>query len=92
MDDGCPISAPSSIIHHLSASQILSTLSATAFPPPRQSVASPVFANRPPDPVEELPPDQKPDGDNVLWISGYWDWDEEDKEFIAPAKPPADER
>ncbi len=44
-------------------------------------VASPVIANRPPDPVEELPPDQKPDGDNVLWISGYWDWDEEDKEF-----------
>jgi hypothetical protein len=42
---------------------------------------SPVIDKRPPDPVEELPPDQKPEGENVLWIPGYWDWDEDDKDF-----------
>ena len=42
----------------------------------------PVVEKRPPDPVEELPPDQKPDGDNVQWIPGYWHYDEERKDFI----------
>ncbi|MBN9121594.1 MAG: hypothetical protein J0I06_21005, partial [Planctomycetes bacterium] len=34
--------------------------------------AAPVVAKQPPDPIEELPPDQKPAGDNVQWIPGYW--------------------
>lgn len=42
----------------------------------------PVVEKRPPDAVEELPPDQKPDGDNVQWIPGYWQFDEERKDFI----------
>lgn len=42
----------------------------------------PVVDKRPPDPVEELPPDQKPDGDNVQWLPGYWQYDEERKDFI----------
>ena len=41
-----------------------------------------VVEKRPPDPVEELPPDQKPEGDNVQWIPGYWHMDEERKDFI----------
>ncbi|QEL13270.1 YXWGXW repeat-containing protein [Limnoglobus roseus] len=36
----------------------------------------------PPEAIEELPPDQKPDGDNVQWIPGYWHWDEERADFI----------
>ncbi|HVK10189.1 MAG TPA: hypothetical protein VM597_15590 [Gemmataceae bacterium] len=36
----------------------------------------------PPELVEELPPDQRPEGDNVAWISGYWHWDDEAKEFL----------
>jgi hypothetical protein len=36
----------------------------------------------PPVPVEELPPDQKPEGDNVEWIPGYWAWDDDLKNFI----------
>ncbi len=36
----------------------------------------------PPAPVEELPPDQKPAGDNVQWIPGYWHFDEERTDFI----------
>ncbi len=45
-------------------------------------VASPVVAKQPPEPIEELPPDQKPAGDNVQWIPGYWSWDEEGSQFI----------
>ncbi|MBX9623950.1 MAG: hypothetical protein K2X82_09095, partial [Gemmataceae bacterium] len=41
-----------------------------------------VAPNPPPEPVEELPPDQKPEGENVQWIPGYWDWDEERADFI----------
>lgn len=36
----------------------------------------------PPPPVPELPPDEKPSGENVQWISGYWQWDTEKKDFI----------
>jgi hypothetical protein len=41
-----------------------------------------VISTRMPDPIEELPPEQKPDGDNVTWISGYWAWDEDQNDFI----------
>src|SRR4029078_2257878 len=43
---------------------------------------SPVVKKQPPDPIEELPPDQKPEGDNVQWIPGYWHWDDESSQFI----------
>lgn len=36
----------------------------------------------PPPPIPELPPDEKPAGDNVQWISGYWQWDVEKKDYI----------
>src|SRR4051812_26755123 len=29
----------------------------------------------PPPDVPELPPDQKPAGDNVRWVPGYWHYD-----------------
>jgi WXXGXW repeat (2 copies) len=35
-----------------------------------------------PQPVEELPPDEKPEGENVAWIGGYWSWDEEKSDFM----------
>ena len=35
-----------------------------------------------PDPIEELPPDQRPEGDNVEWISGYWNWDDDRNDYI----------
>lgn len=37
---------------------------------------------RPPDPIEEVPPDTKPEGDNVDWIPGYWGWDDTRNDFI----------
>ncbi|MBM3981831.1 MAG: hypothetical protein FJ304_16460 [Planctomycetes bacterium] len=45
-------------------------------------VASPIVPKQPPEPIEELPPDQKPEGDNVQWIPGYWHWDDEGAKFI----------
>ena len=37
---------------------------------------------RPPEPIEELPPDQRLEGDNVTWIPGYWAWDDERSDFL----------
>src|SRR4051794_5307757 len=36
----------------------------------------------PPAPIDEVPPDQKPEGDNVQWIPGYWGWDGEQKDYL----------
>ncbi|HKB01382.1 MAG TPA: hypothetical protein VKD90_04140, partial [Gemmataceae bacterium] len=42
----------------------------------------PIAPKAPPEAIEELPPDQKPEGENVAWIPGYWHWDDEGKTFI----------
>ena len=55
---------------------------AYALPADQQAGPGPVAPRQPPEPIEELPPDQKPEGDNVQWIPGYWQWDEEIKDFI----------
>lgn len=36
----------------------------------------------PREPIEELPPDQKPAGTDVAWIPGYWGWDDDRDDFI----------
>ena len=41
-----------------------------------------VVAKAAPDAIEELPPEQKPDGANVDWIPGYWAWDDERSDFL----------
>ncbi len=42
----------------------------------------PVEPKAPPDPVPELPPDQKPEGDNVQWVPGYWSWDGDKNDYV----------
>jgi hypothetical protein len=42
----------------------------------------PIVPKQPPNPIEEVPPDQQPGGDNVVWIPGYWAWDDERADFI----------
>jgi len=37
----------------------------------------PVVPTEPPQPIEEQPPDQKPEGDDIQWIAGYWSWDQD---------------
>jgi hypothetical protein len=41
-----------------------------------------IVPKQPPDPIEELPTDQKPEGDNVVWIAGYWFWDDARQDFL----------
>ncbi|MCA9258896.1 MAG: YXWGXW repeat-containing protein, partial [Planctomycetales bacterium] len=36
----------------------------------------------PPAPVNELPPEEKPEGGNVQWIPGYWMWSLEEEDFV----------
>ncbi len=41
-----------------------------------------ILKSQPPRAIDEVPPDQKPAGDNVAWIPGYWGWDEESNDFL----------
>ena len=41
-----------------------------------------IVAKAPPEAIEELPPEQKPEGANVDWIPGYWAWDDERDDFL----------
>lgn len=41
-----------------------------------------VVSAKVPELIEEMPPDEQPDGDNVTWIPGYWGWDDEQNRFI----------
>jgi len=41
-----------------------------------------VVMAEPPEAIEEIPPEEMPEGDNVTWISGYWSWDDERDDFI----------
>src|SRR5438309_5507913 len=41
-----------------------------------------VVPKEPPPAIEELPPDQKPAGENVQWFPGYWSWDDDRNDFI----------
>lgn len=36
----------------------------------------------PPALIEEVPPEQRLEGDNVAWIPGYWAWDEDQSDFL----------
>jgi hypothetical protein len=44
------------------------------------SKATAVVPKKPPELIEEVPPDSKPAG--AEWISGYWNWDDERNDFI----------
>jgi hypothetical protein len=41
-----------------------------------------VVAKAPPDIIEEMPPAERPEGDTVAWIPGYWGWDDERSDFL----------
>ena len=42
----------------------------------------PVVPKAPPSAVPEAPPDEKPAGDDVRWIPGYWAWDDSRNDFL----------
>jgi hypothetical protein len=41
-----------------------------------------VIAVEPPAPIKELMPEFRPDGEDAIWIAGYWGWDEQREDFI----------
>ena len=41
-----------------------------------------VVAAEPPAPINELMPEFRPDGEDAIWIAGYWGWDEQREDFI----------
>ncbi len=59
--------------------------------PLHEAFAEPIVANpepgfivlqSPPPPINEIAPEFRPDGEEVIWISGYWGWDEQREDFI----------
>src|SRR3954447_19853543 len=38
---------------------------------------SPIVPKRPPDGIDEMPPEEQPEGANVGWIPGYWAWEDD---------------
>jgi len=55
-----------------------------AFATPVTGELKPTFVipKEPPADIDEVPPDFKPEGDDVVWIPGYWSWDDEREDFI----------
>lgn len=41
-----------------------------------------VVAAAPPELIEEIPPGERPVGDDVTWIPGYWAWDDDRNDFL----------
>lgn len=59
--------------------------------PVHEAFAEPAFSGRneglmvpkqPPQAIEEMPPDARPEGENVLWIPGYWAWEPDRNDFL----------
>lgn len=42
----------------------------------------PIIAKTPPEPIQETPPDQRPEGRNIQWIPGYWSFDSTRNDFV----------
>jgi hypothetical protein len=55
---------------------------AYAEPVDYQPQPGPVVNKQPPDAIDEMPPDQKPEGSDVRWIPGYWAWDSATSDFL----------
>jgi hypothetical protein len=41
-----------------------------------------VVSNQPPANIEEIPPAERPEGDNFIWVPGYWSWDGDRNNYI----------
>ena len=41
-----------------------------------------VVAKAPPAAITEVPPGERPTGNNITWIPGYWAWDDERSDFL----------
>jgi len=41
-----------------------------------------IVTSRPPADIEEVPPPDRPQGDEFVWVPGYWSWDADRDDFI----------
>ncbi len=41
-----------------------------------------VVSKQPPEPIDEVPPEFKPEDEGAIWVSGYWVWDDERDDFF----------
>ncbi|NLX99375.1 MAG: BcpO-related WXXGXW repeat protein [Rhodopirellula sp.] len=41
-----------------------------------------LVSSQPPEPIEEVPPEQRPAEEAATWLPGYWAWDDDRDEFI----------
>src|SRR6516225_2673253 len=41
-----------------------------------------VISRQPPEALQEMPPAEKPAGANIVWVPGYWAWDDDRSDFI----------
>ena len=55
---------------------------AFARPVSHDPIQQPVIRREPPKAIEEIPPEYRPDGDNIIWIPGYWSFEESEDEFL----------
>ncbi len=49
--------------------------------PTGEAQPTPQVTKAPPKAIEEMPPEEKPEG-NAVWIGGYWAWDEDRKDYL----------
>jgi hypothetical protein len=54
---------------------------AFAEPTRNEPVQGVLASKQAPAPVKEKPPEEKPEGDNLTFIPGYWSWDDETADF-----------
>jgi hypothetical protein len=47
-----------------------------------ESQAGLVAPTKPPANIEEEPPAERPEGDNYVWVPGYWSWDTDRKDYV----------
>ncbi len=41
-----------------------------------------VAPKQPPPNIDEVPPDERPEGQRYVWVPGYWGWDSDRNDFI----------
>lgn len=55
---------------------------AFATPTTPDPVEQPLVEQQPPEPIQEALPEHKPRGENVIWIPGYWSFEEDEGDFV----------
>lgn len=41
-----------------------------------------IVSKKPPEAIDEVPPEFKPDEEGAIWITGYWAWDDERDDYF----------